>query len=78
MLRVLSNWRCVVVLTLAMFAFLFMVGEPYEDCEYWFSVFFIHKTVAVILALVAYRLFKHWDKKGLLSELNEFVKEEDL
>jgi hypothetical protein len=66
-LQLLTNWRIVALAALAIVAILLILGE----CEK-ISTLLIVKAAGFAIAYGCYRLSQHWDKKGLINELNIF------
>ena len=61
------NWRIDLLMALATVALVLILGE----CEK-ISTLLIVKAVGFALAYGCYRLAQHWDKKGLINELDIF------
>ena len=66
-LHLLTNWRIVALMLLATVALALILSE----CEK-ISTLLIIKAVGFALAYGCYRLSQHWDKKGLINELDIF------
>lgn len=62
----LLNWRVLVLATLAILAFILVIGET-EDL----TALLITKAAGFGLGWLCFRLGSHWDKAGLIDELNK-------
>lgn len=63
----LLNWRVLVLSLLAMMALVLILGDT-DDL----TVFMIIKTAGFGLGYLCYRLFRHWDERGLINELSVY------
>lgn len=63
----LLNWRVLVLSLLAMAAALLILGDTDN-----LTVFMIIKTAGFGLGYLCYRLFRHWDERGLINELSVY------
>lgn len=70
--ELIKQVRMSIVGILGCIAFIIMCGEPIEE-ETWFRVFFITKGLAFLIGYCCYALYRHWESKGLLPDLDEEV-----
>lgn len=63
----LSNWRVLVLSLLAMMALVLILGDT-DDL----TVFMFIKPAGFGLGYLFYRLARHWDARGLISELDVY------
>ena len=63
----LLNWRVLVLAALALVAFVLVVGEA-EDI----TVLLLTKATGFAMGYACFRLGSHWDKAGLIDELNVY------
>lgn len=63
----LLNWRVLVLSLLAMAAALLILGDT-DDL----TVFMIIKPAGFGLGYLCYRLFRHWNERGLINELSVY------
>ncbi len=68
--EVMQEVRMGVVAILGCLCFVCLSGEPANE-ETWWSVFFISKAIAFAFGLACYSLFKYWNKRGLLPEIED-------
>lgn len=64
--------RASVIGVLGICAFLCILAEP-SGAEHRLLVFLATKAAAVILGMLAYILWRHWEPNGKLSEFNDKV-----
>lgn len=75
-MNALKNWRYYILYLFGSIGFLGFIAVPTDDCETWFSSFFISKAIGGIFSYAAYRLAKHWHERDLVPELSKLIKEE--
>lgn len=63
----LLNWRVLVLSLLAMMALVLILGDT-DDL----TVFMLIKPAGFGLGYLCYRLARHWDARGLISELDVY------
>lgn len=66
-LQLLTNWRIVALMLLSTVAMMLILSESVS-----LTALIITKLTGFALAYGCYRLSQHWDKKGLINELNIF------
>ncbi len=66
-LQLLTNWRIVALMLLSTVAMMLILSECVS-----LTALLITKLTGFALAYGCYRLSQHWDKKGLINELNIF------
>lgn len=66
-LNLLTNWRIVALAALAIVAMMLILSE----CDQ-LPTLLATKVAGFAIAYGCYRLSQHWDKKGLINELNIF------
>lgn len=66
-LKLLLNWRIVALMLLSTVAMMLILSE----CDK-LSTLLTTKAVGFAIAYGCYRLAQHWDKKGLINELDIF------
>ena len=70
-LNICQNWRVHVLFALCLIQVILTFAES-EDLLYLFII----KFFAYFVGWVIYKLFKYWDARGELEELNKFREEE--
>lgn len=66
--NLLKNVRMGIVGLFAMACIICIMSEPICE-EQWFKVFLQSKLLGVAFGTITYFLFKYWDSKGLLPEI---------
>lgn len=64
------NWRIWVIGIMSMVSLICIVSEPAEN-ETWWSAFIVSKGIGFATAYLVYKLASYWEKRNLISELNE-------
>ena len=64
-LQLLTNWRIVALMLLSTVAMMLILSESVS-----LTALIITKLTGFALAYCCYRLSQHWDRKGLINELN--------
>ncbi len=64
-LQLLTNWRIVALMLLSTVAMMLILSESAS-----LTALLITKLTGFALAYGCYRLSQHWDRKGLINELN--------
>lgn len=62
--------RITIIGILGWCAILCAVSEPASQDD-WFMVFLASKAIAVLFGYAAYILWRYWDAKGLLPEMDD-------
>lgn len=75
-MKALTNWRYYILYPLSCIAILGLFSVPADDCEAWFSSFFISKAIGGVFAYVTYRLAKYWHERNQVPELSKLINEE--
>lgn len=75
-MRKLKNWRYYILYPLGCIAMLGLFSVPADDCEAWFSSFFIFKAIGGLSAYATYRLTKYWHERNEVPELSKIINEE--
>ena len=63
------NWRYVVIIALAIIAFLGIFSEPTEESSNWFAMFIISKSIGLCSAWLAYKANKYWSESNKIVSL---------
>lgn len=71
--EIMKQVRSSILGVLGCICLILIVSEPADE-EKWFTQFFIVKGLGFSIGYVIYRLFSHWDARGLLPE----IKDDDL
>ena len=48
-------------------------SEPIDEASFgkWFETLYVTKGLAFLIGYITYTLFKHWDEKGLLPDMDD-------
>lgn len=74
-LSLYANWRNIALFTVWAAAALFILAGSEGDSV---SIsLLLGKLIGFALAYIGMRLYRYWNSKGLMDELNDYCKEED-
>ena len=78
MKKAFLNWRYYAMMAIGFIVILGVFSTPEEDLPMlkWLFTLLWTKSVGIGAGYLAYRLFVHWDSKGLIPELSKLAEEE--